>query len=117
MADYSQITDSILLSVKQLLGIAESDSVFDVDVIVGINAALEVAHQIGIVDKSFFITGKSETWTEFTSNENLHNILKQYVYLKTRITFDPPTSGPLLESMKENIKELEWRLSVSSSFQ
>ena len=39
---------------------------------------------------------------------------KQYIYLKVRTVFDPPTSGSVLEAYKKQIEELEWRLNVQS---
>jgi len=39
-------------------------------------------------------------------------MVKTYVYLRVRFIFDPPTTSYLLEAMKEQIKEFEWRLNV-----
>ena len=118
MSDNLKITDSILLSIKPMLNISETDSVFDEEVIAHINSALAVAHQLGIGSSYFSITGDSETWKDFINDEEyVFSSLKEYVYLKTKIVFDPPTSASLLGSMKNNINELEWRLNNKSSFQ
>ena len=36
--------------------------------------------------------------------------IKQYIYLKTRMVFDPPASGTVAKSYEEQIAMLEWTL-------
>lgn len=106
--------DSILDTTKKLLGLAPEYTPFDADVMVGINAALMTLTQLGVgPDEGFVITGSDETWTDFLGEEryDLEGI-KQYVYLKTRLTFDPPSNGSVMDAMKNTISELEWRLNV-----
>lgn len=107
--------ESILLSVKKLLGITEDEVVFDTDIIIHINSVFMVLNQLGVgPEEPFNIQGVEETWGDFDgSNNNLAGI-KTYVYLKVRLIFDPPTIGSLVSSMESQIAEFEWRLNVKS---
>ena len=107
-------SDSILTSVKKLLQIAEDYEHYDQDIIIHINTFLTVLYQVGVGQKGFFITDKSATWADFLVDEAKYNEAKTYVYLRVRLLFDPPTSGTAVEAIKENIKELEWRLFVDA---
>lgn len=105
--------DSILDSIKKLLGIDESYDVFDVDIMIHINSALMSLTQIGVGPESgFFITSSEETWSDFIGSNINVEAVKTYIYLKVRLVFDPP-AGSLLDSIKEQIRELEWRLNVA----
>ena len=106
--------DSILTSVKKLLQIAEDYEHYDPDIIIHINTFLTVLYQVGVGKPGFFITDKSATWEDFLVDEAKFNEAKTYVYLRVRLLFDPPTSGTAVEAIKENIKELEWRLFVDA---
>lgn len=103
--------DSILISIKKLLGNDPDYHDFDMDIIMCINAALMAAHQIG-VGKEFSITGETETWDDFLDGQENVEAVKIYVYLKTRMLFDPPTSGSVIEAYNAQIKEYEYRLYV-----
>lgn len=104
------ITDSILLSVKEKLGLTNEQTYYDNQLITCINTVLLILYQIGIGDL-FSITGDGETWSDFLgSNEEMLGMVKDYVPQKVRMLFDPPTSSTLVEATKNNISELEWRL-------
>lgn len=109
-------SDSILNSVKKMLGLDSSFSSFDVDIIVNINSAIAVLTQLGVGPKNgFFITDQTQTYSDYLGEEEsrFHQV-KMYLYLKTRIGFDPPTSSYVLESMNRQIAELEWRMKTLS---
>ena len=119
MADESVVTPiespSILTSVKKILGVAEDDTSFDPELITLINGVLSSLCQIGIgldLVAGFSITGSKETWEDFVGASKIMNLVKPYVALKVRIIFDPPTNSSVLESMKETIREYEFRLSI-----
>lgn len=106
--------ESILNSIKKLLGIVVSDTNFDTDVIININSAFTNLRQLGIGPKEGYrITGSDNVWTEFINNDEMLDSVKTYVYLKVKNVFDPPSSTSVLESFERQIKELEWRLNVS----
>lgn len=104
--------DSILDSVKKMLGVSQEYDVFDADIIIHINTVLSNLIQMGVGPKQgFVINGKDAVWTDFINKANLEQI-KSYVYLKVRLLFDPPSNGTLLESMNNTAKELEYRLYI-----
>lgn len=106
--------DSILTSIKKLLGITEEYEHFDPDIIVHINSAFMILNQLGVgPEEGFSIKDKSSTWNEFLSGSNLEAV-KTYVYLKVKLMFDPPLSSTVIEAIKSQISELEWRLNVST---
>lgn len=105
--------DSILTSIKKLLGLEEDYEVFDTDIIIHINTVFTILHQLGVGPKEVFqIQDKYSTWNEFIQTGTSESV-KSYVYLRVRALFDPPTSSIANEALKETIKELEFRLNVS----
>lgn len=105
---------SILNSVKKLLGLHPECHEFDPDIIMNINAALFTLRQIGVgPEEGFTISGEEETYEDFLGEGNKEiNQVKMYLFYKTKLSFDPPTSGTVTECIKEFIKEAEWRLNV-----
>lgn len=105
--------DSILTSVKKIIGISEEDDSFDVDLIMHINTVLMTLNQIGVgPSEGFSISSKQDTWDDFFSGDKPIEAVKSYVSLKVRLIFDPPTSGSVADAIKSNISELEWRINV-----
>lgn len=106
--------DSILTSVKKLLGIPEDYDPFDNDVVMHINTAFFSLNQIGVgPPNGFVISDKTTTWSEYLTDSTNLEAVKSYIYLKVRLLFDPPTSSVITESINRQIAELEWRLSVA----
>lgn len=107
------MSDSILNSTKKMLGIEAEYAAFDIDVIMHINTIFSVLNQMGIgPETSFAIEDDTPTWDTFLGGDLRLNPVKTYVYLRVRILFDPPTTSYLLDAMKQQIQELEWRLNV-----
>lgn len=106
-------TDSILDSIKKLLGPCEAYDHFDADLIFHINVALNVARQLGIgPENGFKISGSAETWSDFWEGCHEVPMFKEYVYAKVRIAFDPPSSSFVMDALKEMVNEFEWRSNV-----
>lgn len=106
--------DSILTSIKKLLGITEEYENFDQDIIMHINSAFMILNQLGVGPKNgFLIKDKSSTWDEFIPERSNLEAVKTYVHLKVKLMFDPPLSSTVIEAIKSQINELEWRLNVS----
>ena len=104
---------SILTSTKKLLGIDESYTAFDTDIIININSIFASLHQMGIGPSNpLIINDSSTTWDEFTLDRTDIESVKTLVYMKVRLAFDPPTNSFLVDSLNNQIKELEWRLYV-----
>ena len=107
--------ESILVYVKKLLGIQSDYNHFDPDIIYGINAAFAVLTQLGVGPESgFSISDDSTKWDEFVSDTTRLSLIKPYVYLKTKMLFDPPSSNILTDSINKTISEYEFRLNVVS---
>lgn len=109
-----KVTDSILLTVKKMLGIAEEYIAFDIDLIVDINSVFLTLNQLGVGPKTpYRIDGSKETWNDFLQDqrEDLPAV-ETYVYLKTRLLFDPPTNSFLVDAIQKQCDELEWRLNI-----
>lgn len=106
--------NSILISTKKILGIAADQDVFDLDVITHINAAFSTLYQLGVgPEAGFAIEDDTKTWDDFIAGDiSIVNACKTYVYLRTRLLFDPPPTSFALQSMKEQLAEYEWRISI-----
>lgn len=109
--------NSILTTIKKMLGIEEDYEAFDTDIIMNINSAIMVLRQLGVgPQEGFAITGATETWDDLIGNSALYESVKTYIYLKVKSIFDPSTSTAASEASKEMIKELEWRLNSESDY-
>lgn len=107
--------DSILTSIKKLLGITEDYENFDADIIMHINSVFMTLRQIGVgPEEGFFIEDKSATWTDFMGDETKIESVKTYMYMKVRLLFDPPLSSAVIECMNRSISEFEWRLNLEA---
>lgn len=106
--------ESILTSIKKLLGIDEEYTQFDSDIIMHINSVFLNLTQLGVgPSEGFQIEDDSDTWEDFIGDSNQLQAVKSYVYLKVKLLFDPPLSSSVIESMNRMIAELEWRLNVA----
>lgn len=102
--------NSVLNSIKKMLGMTEDYKAFDADVIIHINTVLMNLSQMGVVSPESNITGENETWDDIVDNVDELSGIKSYVYLKVRLLFDPPASSAMQTAMDNSIKELEWRM-------
>ena len=106
--------ESILNSIKKLLGIAEDYDYFDSDIIMHINSVFATLTQLGVgPEDGFSIDDESEKWEDFLPEEKMLHSVKSYMFMKVKLMFDPPLSSAVIECTKEQIKELEWRLQVA----
>jgi hypothetical protein len=111
--EVTNMSDSILTSTKKILGIEADYTAFDLDIITHINSALSTLTQIGVgPELGFMIEDASAEWVDFLGTDPRLNAVKQYVYLRVKMVFDPPQSGYAVTAMKEQIQEHEWRLNV-----
>lgn len=110
------MTESILTSVKKLLsGLPEENVDFDQDIVYAINSWFMVLSQVGAGPRTgFSITDKTTTWSDYSDDQFLNGMVKEYIVSKVRITFDPPQSNSALECLKQIAAELEWRILVYS---
>lgn len=106
--------DSILTSIKKLLGITQEETSFDQDLIMHINSVFSILTQLGVgPSEGFSIEDDSAIWSDFLEDSTNLELVKTYVYMKVRLMFDPPTGSAVMESMNKMISELEWRINVT----
>ncbi len=106
------MVNSILTSIKKLLGLDEDYEVFDIDIIIHINSAFMKLNQLGVgpID-GFSISDKSSVWSDFTNIKDIEGI-KTFVYLSVRLVWDPPQAGYLIEAINKQLDELAWRINL-----
>lgn len=106
--------DSILTSIKKLLGITEEYTHFDVDLIMHINSVFMILNQLGVgPSEGFVIEDDTATWDDFIEEPTQLQAVKSYMYMKVKLLFDPPLSSAVMEAMNRTISEFEWRLNVA----
>ena len=105
------MSDSVLLSIKQMLGISPEDTSFDVNVIMCINTALTILMDLGLTEvEDEMVIDDDMTWDDLLGGRTDIEYVKTYVYQKVKMIFDPPTSTAALDAMQRSISELEWRI-------
>lgn len=103
--------ESILVTVKKLLGIMPDYDCFDLDIIIHINTILSALIQIGVGTPGFQVVDEIQTWKGFIGDKEIDlNMIKSYVYLKVKLLFDPPVSSSVMDAYKKNADEYEWRM-------
>ena len=103
--------ESVLTSIKKMLGITEEYEHFDSDIIMHINSVFMILTQLGVGPPSgFFIQDKTSTWKEFISDETKLQLVKSYMHMKVKLLFDPPLSSAVIASMEKMIAEADYRL-------
>lgn len=105
--------DSILLSIKKMLGLEEAYKHFDQDIKMHINTVFGILTQLGVgPENGYSIEDETNTWDEFITGPNLE-MVKSYVYLRVKMLFDPGLSSVTIGAMNEQIAMLEWRINVT----
>lgn len=107
--------ESILTSIKKLLGIAEEYTHFDADLIMHINSVLSILTQVGVgPSEGFMIEDDLAVWNDFISDNAKLGFVKSYIHMRVKLLFDPPLSSAAIESTNRTIAELEWRIQVAA---
>ena len=105
------MSDSVLSSTKQMLGISPEDTSFDVNVIMSINTALTILMDLGLTEvEDEIVTDDDMTWDDLLGGRTDIEYVKTYIYQKVKMIFDPPTSTAAIDAMQRSISELEWRI-------
>ena len=103
---------SILTTIKKMIGIC--DDSFDTDLKVCINTVLISLIQIGVgPQEGFVVIDENQTFEEFCGSNLQLESVKMYVYLKTKLMFDPPNNSNITQTFEKTIQEIEWRLNRS----
>lgn len=110
------MTDSVLDSIKKVVGVDADYDVFDPDLVMHINSVFGVLHQLGVGPSTpFLIEDKTATWTEFLGDENpAYASVKSYIQAKVKLLFDPPPTSFGLAALEKVASEYEWRLNVQA---
>lgn len=107
--------ESILTSIKKMVGIEDECVDFDTDIIIHINSVISNLTLLGVGPSSGFrITDKHSKWSDFLGNDHRLENVKTYTYLRVRLVFDPPSSSAVIEAMKKEIDKLEWLINVTA---
>lgn len=105
--------DSILTSIKKMLNVAEENHAFDMDITIQINSAFSTLQQIGATPKGgFWITGEETKWSDYLEGRTHLEMVKTYIYDKSKLGFDFPASSYAVAAIEKRIAETEWRLSI-----
>ena len=106
--------DSILMTIRKLVcGNPYADH-FDTDLLVHINACFSILNQLGVgPENGFVVTDETQSWSSYSDNDRVLNMVKTYVTLKVKKIIDPPLTSSVLEAMDKEISQLEWRLNVA----
>lgn len=106
---------SILINVKKVLGLSDSYTPFDLDILTFINTTFSNLHQLGVgPSDGFSIEDETTEWNDFLPNGPILNIVKSYICLKVKLLFDPPSTSFALEAMKQQIEEFENRIVLAN---
>lgn len=105
--------DSILDTIKKMLGIDATDTAFDTDLIIHINSIFGVLNQLGVGPESTFsISDNNETWSDFLETSADLEQVKSYIFLKIKLLFDPPSNSFTIDAFNRQASEFEWRLTI-----
>ena len=107
------VTESILGSIKTMLGINGEDTNFDRELIIYINGALMIMSQLGVGTDGYLISGRDDTWKDFMGNREDLELVKSAVYLRVRLIFDPPQNSFLVDTINKQIAEYDWRIEIN----
>lgn len=104
--------ESILNATKRACGLVETYHAFDSEILLHINAAFSVLHQLGAGPKDgFTVEDESTEWSQFMDDGPILNLVRQYIPMSVHHDWDPPTNGTVLKSMEQRISQLESRIS------
>lgn len=108
--DKSINQNSILLTVKEMIGPSPYYDEFDTEILTLINGAFAYLTRLGCgPPEGFFVADETQTWDDYVPKSPLQSNVKQYVVYSVKLIFDPPTGGAL-DAMKTQLDKLEWMI-------
>jgi hypothetical protein len=110
------INKSILEDVRVAVGLSDTTTDFDTDLLMHINGAIGKLNQNG-VGKFIIVEDSTLTWGDLqdplqTEGNKYFNIVPLFVALSTKLIFDPPPPSSV-EYHANHIDQLLWRLKVA----
>lgn len=108
--------ESILITIKQMLGPGAEHEHFDLEIIAHINSVLADLAQMGVgPSEGFLIEDETSTWSDFIGTDTTKfEAVKTYIYLRVKLVFDPPTSSATIAAYQRDIDRWEWRLNLAA---
>ena len=107
--------DSILDSTKKFIGFDSTFTAFDIDITMNINAAFGSLQQLGVGgDTGFIISDNTTLWSQYVSDLVYLGMVKQYIFLSTKLAFDPPATSFAIEAIHKQLEQLGWRINVAA---
>lgn len=106
-------TKTILSDIKSMLSVEYGDS-FDKEILLFINSAVMEVYQLGCCTYQNEVT-EDTTWGDILSTDDMKmsvSFVKKYIYIRTKLSFDPPTSGFHTTALEKELDELKYRLIV-----
>ena len=98
--------DSILDSVKKVLGFSPDYAAFDLDITLFINASFGSLQQLGIGSGSGFVIQDNTTlWSQYVANLSYLGMVKSYIFMMVKLAFDPPQTSFGIDAIKDQLKE------------
>lgn len=110
------LNESILTSVKAILGLEEDYTPFDNELIIHINSFFEVLHQLGAGRSGFEIRDKTATWADFIGDGKWVPCIKTWMALRVRQVWDSVESNSLMSMLDEKIDEFTQRIIISLEY-
>lgn len=105
------MNNSILGTIKKLLGLTDEYIHFDPDILIAINTSISTLTQLGVgPNEGFYVSSGIETWDQLLGDRKDLECVKTYIYISSRLIFDPPQNSFLVESYNRILKEQEWRI-------
>lgn len=102
--------DSILESVKDYLGVSDDVTAYDTEILMAINAVMIALKQFGIgPEEGYVVEGTYDTWDDLMGDNHPGGV-REYVCMRVRMLFDPPSNNQIMAALKEQISEFEWRI-------
>lgn len=95
-----------------------TDTHFDSLLVDYINVAFEILYQIGVgpSGEPFKITLEEDTeWSDFMDDASVNQV-KEYIYRRVQLMFDPPQNNNVLEASKDIMTEMEWRINAYADY-
>lgn len=112
--------ESILTSIKHMLGYEPDETGFDTEIIMHINSVIMDLRQLGVGPiEGFEIEDETSTWQDFLGdNVKKFSGVKTYVFMRVKLIFDSATmSSALIESYNKQCERFEWRLNHAAEFE
>lgn len=107
--------ESILTTIKQMLGPSAEHTYYDPEIITHINTVLFDLTQLGVGPaEGFFIEDDTSVWNDFLPEPGKLEAVKTYIYQRVKLIFDPPTNASVIASMERQIEKFEWRINIGA---